>query len=461
MSRPRTRKHDGGSIDRRPSGTWRLRYYGEDGRTRHTRTFATKREASDYLTMTRADQLRGDWRNPTLGAEPVTAYAHAYLATRHDLKPRTRDLYARLLARWIDADLPSAAHGRRGRAVTIGARHLRTLTVADVREWHAAVIATATERAADRAARGRANTEQRRRHAARAWGRANGYPVARTGRLSPAVLTAWRAAGSPTLDGTTHDDEARPATVGRTQAQQAYRLLRAILNAALRDGLITANPCQLPGAGQSRPGERSVATPGQVTMLADNMPDRLRVAVHLAAVSGLRGGELFALARRHVDLDAGTVRVERSLLEVPGQPITFGPPKSDASRRLVHLPSSVVEMLREHMDAYTGRGRDALVFTTERGTPVSTARRSVLFARARARVGCDHLTWHSLRHTAATRFAQAGATTKDLQARIGHSTVAAAMIYQHASSERDRFLADAMEQLTSPTSNVHRLDRSA
>jgi integrase len=54
---------------------------------------------------------------------------------------------------------------------------------------------------------------------------------------------------------------------------------------------------------------------------------------------------------------------------------------------------------------------------------------------------------HDLRHTGSTWSAQTGATLKEVMARIGHSSTRAAMIYQHATRERDQAIAKALDQL--------------
>jgi integrase len=66
---------------------------------------------------------------------------------------------------------------------------------------------------------------------------------------------------------------------------------------------------------------------------------------------------------------------------------------------------------------------------------------------ARKAVGLPHLRWHDLRHFSATSAARSGATLAELQARLGHSTVTAALRYQHASAERDAAIAEAMSDL--------------
>jgi integrase len=55
--------------------------------------------------------------------------------------------------------------------------------------------------------------------------------------------------------------------------------------------------------------------------------------------------------------------------------------------------------------------------------------------------------FHDLRHSGAVLAAQAGATLAELMARLGHSTSAAALRYQHAAQGRDKAIAAALSKL--------------
>jgi integrase len=68
------------------------------------------------------------------------------------------------------------------------------------------------------------------------------------------------------------------------------------------------------------------------------------------------------------------------------------------------------------------------------------------WAKATASVGVPGLHFHDLRHTGNTLAAQTGVSLADLKARMGHDSVRAAMIYQHASSAADRRIANALDQ---------------
>ena len=73
----------------------------------------------------------------------------------------------------------------------------------------------------------------------------------------------------------------------------------------------------------------------------------------------------------------------------------------------------------------------------------ASSRKSV-WNKARQTVGLPDLHFHDLRHTGGTLSAATGATFKELMARIGHSSVRAAMIYQHATRDRDQAIAQAL-----------------
>jgi integrase len=107
---------------------------------------------------------------------------------------------------------------------------------------------------------------------------------------------------------------------------KAYRLLRAVMNTAVDDGLIPRNPCRIKGGGQEKSPERPVLTIAQVFSLADTITPRYRGLVLLAVFTGLRWGELAALRRCDIDLDGQVVRVMRQLSEVRGRAPAFAAP---------------------------------------------------------------------------------------------------------------------------------------
>ncbi|SLN05149.1 Integrase [Corynebacterium xerosis] len=427
-----------GQIDRQRSGRFRARFTAPDGRLVSAPvTFTSRREAAEYLARVRGELLAGRAAGVIPTATALADYAESYLRTSApSLRPRTRDLYQRLTDRWL---LPAVGEGTS--RVQLGPLSLSDLSPALVREWHATVVSQAHAEAV-RAAASRRATPAR---AARCWAKNEGLEVAPTGRLPLSVLEAWKRAGAPRPEPEQVREDA-----GRTVAAQAYRLLHTILAQAVTDGLIAANPARVKGASTVDHPERLPLTPEEVSALAEAIAPRYRAAVLVAAWSGLRPGEVFALRRGDVDPEARTVTVRRTLEEVPGEPLGFGEPKTRAGRRTVSVPASVARDLAEHLATYTAPSTEALVFGRPDGRPIRSGDRARALRPAREAIGRPDVTWHHLRHTGATLAAQAGATSAELQRRIGHSDPRAAAIYQHAGAERDRWIADRLESLTVP-----------
>ncbi|MGC5173346.1 tyrosine-type recombinase/integrase [Microbacterium sp. DT81.1] len=432
-----------GTVRRLPSGRFQAYYITDGHKFTAPNTFPTARAGEEWLQAERVDRRRGAWLDPTVGSETLGAYALNWLSTRPDLAPRTRDYYERTLHRWVLSAVPT----ERGDGLTLGTFALHALTPALIRTWHANVRITARVGALARLTR-----TPRPTHPARAWARSVGRTVPTSGRLSPALIEEWEAAGSPTLvdPGSSAVESSHP-DAGRTAAAQAYRVLRAILSTAHADGLIPSNPCRIKAGGIVHHRERTIATPAEVDALADLFPPRLRAAVILAAWSGLRYGEQFALARRHVDLEAGTIRVERAIEQIPGQPLRFGKIKTAASARTVDLPRFVVTELRAHMAHFVDAYPDALLFTrAAAGDPVPSQDLSRYMRKARAVIERPDLTWHDLRHTSATLAYRVGASTREVMDRLGHSTTRAAQIYAHTADDSGRLLASRLDDLRAP-----------
>jgi integrase len=246
-------------------------------------------------------------------------------------------------------------------------------------------------------------------------------------------------------------------------APKAYQVLRASLNAAVADGVLSANPCKVKGAGTDRPAERPVATMAEVEGLASAVSARWRAMVLLAYWCGLRLGELRALRRSDLDLLHRWVEVREQVVEVGGCLLT-GPPKTEAGRRRVAIPPHIVAELANHLELFVKPGSDAYVFTGHQGSgplPSASWRRS--WDQARRATGIDHLRFHDLRHAGNTLAAATGASTRELMVRMGHASMRAAVIYQHATADRDQTIASALSDLAAqaPVRNLWPRDQRA
>lgn len=247
--------------------------------------------------------------------------------------------------------------------------------------------------------------------------------------------------------------DALPATA--TQNGNAYQLLRSVMGDAVDDGLIPTNPVAVKGAGKPAPAHVSVAlTPTELRTYLAAVADEWRVPLALAGVGALRSGEVRALRRRDITDDGTTVRVARTVSRLPGPDDTriwvFGDPKTAAGVRTVHLPPWLATGIAQWLqtwDADHPGDRDRLLFATAAGDPLTDG--AMWRAHHKGAVACGHpdMSVHDLRKTGATLAAQSGATVRELMARLGHTTPRMAMLYQVASDDRDRAVAERMGEL--------------
>lgn len=250
--------------------------------------------------------------------------------------------------------------------------------------------------------------------------------------VTPRMVAEWHSSMS--------DD--RPTTRAR-----AYGLLAAIMNTAVAEDEIAASPCRVRG-GQSvrRRVKIRPATAEELVAIAAAMPEKYRAAVMLTAWCALRFGELTELRRSDLDLKAGVVRVRRGVVRVDGETLVDSP-KTEAGARDVAIPPHIVSMLKDHLREHVPFGRDALLFPAVSGRHLAPSTLYRVFYPAREAAGRPDLRWHDLRHTGAVLAAQSGATLAELMGRLGHTTPAAALRYQHVSEGRDAALAGRMSQL--------------
>lgn len=241
-------------------------------------------------------------------------------------------------------------------------------------------------------------------------------------------------------------------TLASTARKHQYELLRAIFNGVVDDELRDHSPVRIAGAAKpSRKPMADIPTPGQIHALAEAMPsDKYRVMVLVSAWCGLRFGESTELRRKDVLLDQdGTplaLRVRRGVVRVDGAYVV-GTPKSAAGMRDVTIPPHVRGDVAAYLATLPAAPETLLFPGTRNGRHMAPSSLYKPFYRARAVVGLPHLRWHDLRHFSATTAAMTGATLAELQARLGHSTVQAAMRYQHAAAGRDAVIAEAMSNV--------------
>ena len=236
---------------------------------------------------------------------------------------------------------------------------------------------------------------------------------------------------------------------------KAYGLLRAIMNGAVDEDLIEASPVHIRGAGyQPKRRRLEPASIEELDVIVENMPEKWKLMVLLASWCALRYGEIAELRRKDIKLRhvsgrwTGVIQVRRGVVWV-NRRIQVEPPKSEAGIRDVAIPPHLIPIIKEHLETFAAPGQEGLLFPAANGRQQWPSTITVYFKKAATIAGRSDLRFHDLRHTGAVMAAQQGATLADLQARLGHSTANAALLYQHTAKGRDQLIAEGLLRLVS------------
>lgn len=260
------------------------------------------------------------------------------------------------------------------------------------------------------------------------------FGEAQLGNISPLEVQAWvnELAASGLASSTVHG---------------CYRLLSRVMAAAVRSELISHSPCREITLPRQDHVEMKFLSAEELNRLADATRD-FRPVILTTGYLGLRWGELAGLRRKRYNPLKGTVEVVEILSEVAGR-LDFGPPKTKASRRQVSLPAFLAEILQEVL-AKRPAGPDELVFVGRDGGPLRRSnfrKRHWIPALEKAGLPTD-VRFHDLRHTCAALLIAQGAHPKEIQARLGHSSITTTLDrYGHLFPSLDERLRFGLDDL--------------
>ena len=190
---------------------------------------------------------------------------------------------------------------------------------------------------------------------------------------------------------------------------------------------------------------------------------RIENMIPLALFTGLRISELLGLTWSAVDMDRGTITVDKQLSAKPKAGALFSSPKSGKSRTITPAPTAF-QVLRRQKARQAEQQLKAgplwsnphgLIFTAEDGGPLSQQMAELNFSDVRATVGLEGTRFHDLRHTYAVNSIRAGDDIKTIQTNLGHASAAFTLdIYGHVTEAMKQDSATRMEALIKSTINL-------
>ena len=244
----------------------------------------------------------------------------------------------------------------------------------------------------------------------------------------------------------------------------SVRYIHAVLHRALSKAvdlrLIARNPAASADPPKVRREEITPLDTHQTRVFLDAARGEKHEALYVLSLTcGLRMGESLGLRWSDIDLEAGTLRVNRQLQKMrkdgdKSGSLMFSEPKN-ASRRTIDLPQRAIEALRNHRktqleeklraSSYEDSG---FVFATSKGTPLDA--QNIVnrhFKPLLKRTGLPDKRWHDLRHTCATLLLGRGVHPKLVQHLLGHASITITLdLYSHWIPSMGRHAADGMDE---------------
>ncbi len=213
--------------------------------------------------------------------------------------------------------------------------------------------------------------------------------------------------------------------------KNVINMLSTCMALAVDEQIITRNPCSRVRLPKDSTSEQTIRflTREEAARLMAYAPEEYEPFIAFLFGTGLRWSEATAIQCRHVDLDRGTVRVERAWKRVKGGQ-EIGPPKTPKARRTVNaaVPALVAA-------AHAMSKPDALLFQSSRGGPVHHGNfynRVWVPACEAAGLTDPRPRVHDSRHTFASWLLSDGISLEAVQDQLGHeSSETTRKVYAH------------------------------
>lgn len=245
---------------------------------------------------------------------------------------------------------------------------------------------------------------------------------------------------------------------GRPRAASTVAQVRTVLGGCLhtaeRYGHVTRNAARLakPVAHQHR--EIEPLSIEEARALLEQVSDHRLGSLFTVALSlGLRQGECVGLRWEDVDLEAARLTVVRQITRTNEHVETEGDPKTRRSRRSLLLPHVCVAQLERHRDQQEAEHGETppwddrgLVWLSEAGTALTPSNLRRLLRRQCELAGVRQVTFHTLRHSAATLLLAQGVPSAVILDVLGHQDLRMLRRYQHVTDSLRQDAADAIDR---------------
>lgn len=235
-------------------------------------------------------------------------------------------------------------------------------------------------------------------------------------------------------------DESTGAPFSPVYLKTVHNQLSALFNHAVKYYGLPKNPAAVVGnMGKAKNGEKQVWTKDEYQKFAEAIMDKPLsfYAFEILYWCGIREGELLALTPADIDLEAGTLTVNKSYQYVNGRGV-ITPPKTEKSNRTISMPDFLVEELRDLLRSIYG------IEPHERIFDFSKSYLHHEMDRGSKAAGVKRIRIHDLRHSHVSLLFSMGFNAVEIGNRVGHESIEITYGYAHMFPSRQAEMASRL-----------------
>lgn len=245
---------------------------------------------------------------------------------------------------------------------------------------------------------------------------------------------------------------------GDRSKQAVYKMLKTMLNKGKKWGYIKTNPCDNTDAPLYEPEEKRGLTPDEIEKVFTALPGeelKYQAAFIIACMCGLRKQEISALKWDDIDFKNNIIKINKAAIYKIGEGTMESKTKTKKSKRELRLPQEVIPVLKE-LQTEQKKHRlkigckwegDNWVFTQWNGKIISLHTFTAWWHDFAERLGIEGVTFHGLRHTAASYIIQGGTDVVTASKILGHAKPSTTLnFYGHLVADAKNIALESLER---------------
>ena len=238
------------------------------------------------------------------------------------------------------------------------------------------------------------------------------------------------------------ESKKQPKGLSAKTVRNINQIIASALNLAIEHRLILTNPANACALPKLEHREMKTLPVEQLTsFLREAKESGVFEMYYIELATGLRRGELLGLKWSDIDLEHGSLRVQRQIARIDGE-IVEAPLKTKNAYRTLPLSADAIDVLKAQRKKC---GNSQYVFPSPTGGPISPDSVLHMLHRVLKRAGLPKVRFHDLRHTFATLALQNGVDIKTVSGMLGHFSAGFTLdTYAHVTTAAQKEAANTM-----------------